>query len=62
MVGWKLGLLAIFLSAIIALPVFIYVKEKDYEVPFIPFLALALFIIYIFDDFFREFMFNVYGI
>jgi len=62
MVGWKLGLLAIFLSAIIALPVFIYIKEKDYEVPFIPFLALALFIIYIFEDFFREFMFNVYGI
>jgi leader peptidase (prepilin peptidase)/N-methyltransferase len=62
MVGWKLGLLTIFLSAIIALPVFIYIKEKDYEVPFIPFLALALFIIYIFDDFFREFMFNVYGI
>jgi len=62
MVGWKLGLLTIFLSAVIALPVFIYIKEKDYEVPFIPFLALALFIIYIFEDFFREFMFNVYGI
>lgn len=62
MVGLKLGALAIFLSAIIALPVFIIIKDKDLEVPFIPFLALALFIVYMFDDFFTELMFKVYGI
>ena len=62
MVGLKLGVFAIFLSAVIALPVFIIIKEKDFEVPFIPFLAFALFLVYIFEDFFKAFMFNVYGI
>ena len=62
MVGLKLGVFTIFLSAVIALPVFIIIKEKDYEVPFIPFLAFALFLVYIFEDFFKAFMFNVYGI
>ncbi len=62
MVGLKLGVFAIFLSAVIALPVFIIIKEKDYEVPFIPFLAFALFLVFIFEDFFKAFIFNVYGI
>jgi leader peptidase (prepilin peptidase)/N-methyltransferase len=62
MVGLKLGVFTIFLSAIIALPVFIIIKERDYEVPFIPFLAFALFLVYIFEDFFKDFIFNVYGI
>jgi leader peptidase (prepilin peptidase)/N-methyltransferase len=62
MIGLKLGLLAIFLSAIIALPVFMIAQQKDYELPYIPFLALALFVIYMFEDFFRELMFKVYGI
>ena len=39
MVGVKMGLVAIFLSAIIALPVFVIIKERDYEVPYIPFLV-----------------------
>ena len=61
MVGLKLGALAIFLSAIIALPVFMITKKKDLEVPFIPFLALALFIVYIFDGFFMEVFEKMYG-
>ncbi len=61
MVGLKLGAVAIFLSAIIALPVFIFIREKDYEVPFIPFLALALFIVYMADDFFNGVLINLYG-
>ncbi len=61
MVGVKMGLFVIFLSAIIALPVFIYIKEKDFEVPFIPFLALALFIVYLFNDFFSELWTLLYG-
>ena len=61
MVGIKMGLFVIFLSAIIALPVFIYIKEKDYEVPFIPFLALALFIVYLFKDTFLDLWTLLYG-
>ncbi len=61
-VGLKLGALAIFLSAIIALPVFIIIKDKDLEVPFIPFLALALFIVYMFEDFFVEVLHKFYGV
>jgi leader peptidase (prepilin peptidase)/N-methyltransferase len=61
MVGLKLGAVAIFLSAVIALPVFIIIREKDYEVPYIPFLALALFIVYIWQDFFNEVLVKLYG-
>jgi leader peptidase (prepilin peptidase)/N-methyltransferase len=61
MVGIKMGLFTIFLSAIIALPVFIIIKEKDYEVPFIPFLALALFIVYIFQSYFEKLWITLYG-
>jgi leader peptidase (prepilin peptidase)/N-methyltransferase len=61
MVGVKMGLFTIFLSAIIALPVFIIIKEKDYEVPFIPFLALALFIVYMFQSYFEKLWISMYG-
>jgi leader peptidase (prepilin peptidase)/N-methyltransferase len=61
MVGIKMGLFVIFLSAIIALPVFIIIKEKDYEVPFIPFLALALFLVYIFQSYFEKLWTALYG-
>jgi leader peptidase (prepilin peptidase)/N-methyltransferase len=61
MVGLKLGAVAIFLSAIIALPVFMLIKDKDLEVPFIPFLALALFLVYMFDDFFNGVLVKLYG-
>ncbi len=61
MVGVKMGLFVIFLSAIIALPVFIYIKEKDYEVPFIPFLALALFLVFMFQEHFEALWTLLYG-
>ncbi len=61
MVGLKLGAVAIFLSAIIALPVFMVIREKDFEVPYIPFLALALFIVYMADGFFEEVLIRLYG-
>jgi len=61
MVGVKMGLVAIFLSAIIALPVFIIIKEKDYEVPYIPFLALALFLVYLFRENFEHLWVMLYG-
>ncbi len=62
LVGLKLGALVIFLSAIIALPVFIIIKDKDLEVPFIPFLAFALFIVYMFDGFFAQVFETLYGV
>ena len=61
MVGVKLGLVVVFLSAILALPVFVIVSKKDLEVPFIPFLAMALFIVYFFDGFFSDMLVSLYG-
>ena len=52
MLGVKLGLFAIFLSAVIALPVFLIADKKDLQLPFIPFLAIALFLTFMFDDYF----------
>lgn len=52
LLGAKLTLVAIFLSAVLALPVLLYLKRKSQEqsVAFVPFLALATFIVYIFDS------------
>lgn len=52
LLGVKLTLVAIFLSAVLALPVMLAVQnksEEDKRVPFVPFLALATFIVYILD-------------
>jgi leader peptidase (prepilin peptidase)/N-methyltransferase len=53
LVGIKLGLLAIFLSAILAIiPALLNnIIKKDIETPFIPFLTLGLFIVFIFDTY-----------
>ena len=58
--GVELGLFAIFLSAVIALPAFIIVGKKDIQLPFIPFLALALFLTYIFNDYFLTLIGQLY--
>ena len=52
LLGTELTLVAIFLSALLALPVMLAVRDRSTEekrVPFVPFLALATFIVYIFD-------------
>jgi len=52
LLGIELTLVAIFLSALLALPVMLAVRGKSAEeqrVPFVPFLAMATFIVYIFD-------------
>ena len=52
LLGVELTLVAIFLSAVLALPVMLAVQNKSAEeqrVPFVPFLALATFIVYILD-------------
>ena len=53
LLGLKLTLVAIFLSAILALPVMLLLLNKSAEqqrVPFVPFLALATFMVYIYDS------------
>jgi len=52
LLGVELGLAAIFLSAILALPAMLLTRngsDADKQVPFIPFLALATWIVYLFD-------------
>jgi len=53
LLGLKLTLIAIFLSALLALPIMLFVIKKSKEeqrVPFVPFLALATFIIFIYES------------
>ena len=53
LLGVQLGLVAVFLSALLALPVMLFSLKKSKEeqrVPFVPFLALATFIVYIYDS------------
>ncbi|PHS56295.1 MAG: prepilin peptidase [Sulfurimonas sp.] len=53
LLGTPLALVAIFISAVLALPVMLVLRNKSQEeqrVPFVPFLALATFIVYIFDS------------
>ncbi len=53
LLGIELTLVAIFLSALLALPVMLLMLNKSAEqqrVPFVPFLALATFIVYIYDS------------
>ena len=53
LLGGKLALIAIFLSAILALPVMLTLLSRstdEQRVPFVPFLALATFIVYLYDS------------
>ncbi|SMP88093.1 leader peptidase (prepilin peptidase) / N-methyltransferase [Epsilonproteobacteria bacterium SCGC AD-308-O04] len=52
LLGVKLTLVAIFLSAVLALPVMLVQRRINEEktIPFVPFLALATFIVYVFDS------------
>ena len=59
--GTPLGLIAIYLSAIISLPAFLIVAKKGFELPFIPFLTLGLWITYLFDETFLFLIGQLYG-
>lgn len=53
LLGVKLTLAAIFLSALLALPVMLFVirgSKEQQRVPFVPFLTMAAFIVYLFDS------------
>jgi leader peptidase (prepilin peptidase)/N-methyltransferase len=60
-VGVELGLAAIYISALIALPVFMIIKTKGYELPFIPFLALGLYITWAFASQVTNLLRMIYG-
>ncbi|MBU0633252.1 prepilin peptidase [bacterium] len=64
LLGLKLTLFAIFLAAVLALPVMLMVMNRSSEeqrVPFIPFLALATFITYLFDSQIYNYLENLYA-
>lgn len=61
MVGTPLGLVAIYMSAVLALFGFMAVRKSGYELPFIPFLSLGLFVTYIFDEELLELVGSLYG-
>lgn len=53
LLGVKLTLVAVFLSALLALPVMLLVMkgtDEEKRVPFVPFLALATFIVFIYES------------
>lgn len=53
LLGVKLTLIAIFFSALLALPVMLFVmrgSKEEQRVPFVPFLAMATFIVYVYDS------------
>jgi len=60
LLGVKLGLLAIYLSAVIALIAFMVVRKKGYELPFIPFLSAGLFIVWFWSDVALTFLGKLY--
>ena len=45
----KLALVAIYLAALLTLPVYALVRKKGYELAFVPFLSLGLLVTYAFD-------------
>lgn len=49
LVGVKLGLFAIYISAVISLVAFMVVRKRGYELPYIPFLSIGLLITWLFD-------------
>ena len=61
--GIKLSLIAIFLGAIFAIFPAIYnrIANKDLELPFIPFLSLGLFLVWVFENNFIQLWNNLYG-
>lgn len=59
--GVNLGLSAIYISAIIALPAFLLVGKKGFQLPFIPFLTLGLFITWLMDKYILDILDKIYG-
>jgi len=64
LLGVKLGLAAIFLGAVLALPALLLTQDESEEskqLPFIPFLALACWLVVMFDTYVNDWMVGIYG-
>jgi len=64
LLGIKLTLFAIFLSAVLALPAMLLLRnetEESKQVPFIPFLAMATWIVFMFDGVVNDYLGSLYG-
>ncbi len=64
LLGIKLALAAVFISAVLALPALLLTRTDDEEshaLPFIPFLALATLIVLVFDSHVNAFLVALYG-
>jgi leader peptidase (prepilin peptidase)/N-methyltransferase len=61
--GIKLSLIALFLGAILAIFPALYnrIAKKDLELPFIPFLSLGLFVVWLFENQFLEIWNKLYA-
>ncbi len=60
LLGIKLGMAAIYIAALIALIAFMVVRKRGYELPFIPFLSLGLFITWLWSEPILSFMESLY--
>jgi len=63
LLGIKLALVAVFIGSALAIVPSLYnrIKNNDFELPFIPFLALGTFIVWYFDDYFSALWSSIYG-
>jgi len=64
LLGVKLALVAVFLSALIALPAILLTRGRDtdsHRLPFVPFLALAAYIVYMLDTPILTYLKGLYG-
>jgi leader peptidase (prepilin peptidase)/N-methyltransferase len=64
LLGVKLALVAIFISALLALPALILTRTDDedsHQLPFIPFLAMAAWIVLLFDTYVTAYLAGLYG-
>jgi leader peptidase (prepilin peptidase)/N-methyltransferase len=62
LLGIKLSLMALFIASFIAIFPSIYnrISKKEFELPFIPFLAIATFIVWYFNDYFLNLWSKLY--
>ncbi|RAX53851.1 hypothetical protein CCY99_05575 [Helicobacter sp. 16-1353] len=60
LVGWKIALFAIFLSALFALIILLILSKKDYKIPYIPFLFLGTLPCLFFTSFFNNLLMNYF--
>jgi len=63
LLGIKLALIALFIGSATAIIPSIYnrIKNNDVELPFIPFLALGTFIVWVYHDYFISLWSSIYG-